>query len=197
MNTEAGQKWFSTIQQSSRFIMAAAGGAAPLEAEEAEFQTSKSVKVSALCVCAAAGLVRRRPGCAGRRACMGAHGPARREKQRSCVLCGWSAAWPLSWPPRDIDVLSTGGCAQLAACSPTCYAWSRAARENRGLRVRVCVCLPTVNGPCSLDVKSPYTLSQNLQDINHKTPNILLFPPRCRWPLPVKGRNPKPEGPKP
>ena len=128
---------------------------------------------------------------------MDAHGPARREKQRSCVLCGWSAAWPLSWPPRDIDVLSTGGCAQLAACSPTCYAWSRAARENRGLRMRVCVCLPTVNGPCSLDVKSPYTLSQNLQDINHKTPNILLFPPRCRWPLPVKGRNPKPEGPKP
>ena len=142
---------------------AAARGAAPLEAEEAEFETSNSVKVSALCVCAAAGLVRRRPGCAGRRACMGAHGPARREKQRSCVLCGWSAAWPLSWPPRDIDVLSTGGCAQLAACSPTCYAWSRAARENRGLRMRVCVCLPTVNGPCSIDVKSPCTLNQNLK----------------------------------
>jgi hypothetical protein len=46
---------------------AAARGAAPLEAEEAEFETSNSVKVSALCVCAAAGLVRRRPGCAGRR----------------------------------------------------------------------------------------------------------------------------------
>jgi hypothetical protein len=119
---------------------------------------------SLLCVCdAAAGLARRKPGGAGRRACMGANGPARREKQRSCVLCGWSAAWllPGSWPPRDMAVLSAGGCARLAACSPTCYAWSRAPREYRGLRVRVCVCLPTVNGRCSLDVKFPYTLSQN------------------------------------
>jgi hypothetical protein len=74
---------------------------------------------------------------------VGAHGPQARkavDRARPCVLCGWPAAWllPGSWPPSDRGVSSAGGCARLAACSPTCYAWRRAAREHRGLP-RACV----------------------------------------------------------
>jgi len=63
--------------------MAAAGSAAPLEAEDAEFQTSKSIKVSAVCVCSA-GIARRWPGFAGRRAC-GRPWSAGAKSSRSCA----------------------------------------------------------------------------------------------------------------